>query len=146
MAMNGPVAALDTRTGAKAGRLHERFFALFAGPLAWIMQLYACYALASQPCYPGSERRLTLPPQLSWTRAAIAIVMIAACLVSLLALASSLRAYRNANDMRPDVEPLREEAQRTCFLALWGIVFGAGAAVGSVIALVAYFVLPQCAG
>ena len=43
-------------------------------------------------------------------------------------------------------EAVRVGAQRTCFLALWGIIFSAGAAVGSVLILAAYFVLPQCAG
>jgi O-antigen/teichoic acid export membrane protein len=145
--MNTPVVALHTQPHER-GQLHETFFALFAGPLAWLLQLYAGYALASQSCYPGSERRLTLPAQLVWTRPAIAIVMIAACLVSLLALASSLRSYRRSADaMRPDAaEVIRTSAQRTCFLALWGGIFGAGAAVGSVLILVAYFVLPQCAG
>jgi O-antigen/teichoic acid export membrane protein len=148
MAMNTSVVALRTQPREQAGRRHERFFALFAGPLAWIVQLYSGYALASQACYPGSERRLALPAHLGWTRAAIAIVMIAACLVSLLALASSLRSYRrSAEEMRRDAAAVtHESAQRTCFLALWGIIFGAGAAVGSALTLLAYFVLPQCAG
>jgi O-antigen/teichoic acid export membrane protein len=148
MAMNTPVVALHTQPREERRDLHASFFALFAGPLAWLAQLYVGYALASQSCYPGSERRLTLPAHLVWTRPAIAIVMIAACLVSLLALASSLRSYRRSADaMRPDAaEVARTAAQRTCFLALWGGIFGAGAAVGSVLILVAYFVLPQCAG
>jgi len=148
MAMNTPMVALHTKPREAAGRLHETFFGLFAGPLAWLLQLYAGYALASESCYPGSERRLTLPAHLVWTRPAIAIVMIAACLVSLLALASSLRSYRrSADEMRRDpTEAVRSNAQRTCFLALWGMIFGAGAAVGSVLILLAYFVLPPCAG
>jgi hypothetical protein len=143
MAMN--IVALHTQP---CDHPHESFFALFAGPLAWLVQLYAGYALASQSCYPGSERRLTLPAHLVWTRPAIAIVMVAACVVSLLALASSLRSYRrSAEAMRPEAaEVFRANAQRTCFLALWGAIFGAGAAVGSALILLAYFVLPQCAG
>jgi O-antigen/teichoic acid export membrane protein len=148
MAMNISEIALHARPREKAGRLHESFFALFAGPLAWVVQLYSCYALASQACYPGSERRLTLPAHLGWTRTAIAIVMIVACLVSLLALVSSLRSYRRSTGEmgRDAAEVARAAAQRTCFLALWGVIFGAGAAVGSVLTLLAYFVLPQCAG
>jgi hypothetical protein len=148
MAMNTSVVALHKQPRERAGRRHESFFALFAGPLAWVVQLYSGYALASQACYPGSERRLTLPAHLGWTRATIAIVMIAACLVSLLALASSLRSYRrSAAEMRGDAaELIHGGAQRTCFLSLWGIIFGAGAAVGTLLTLLAYFVLPQCAG
>jgi hypothetical protein len=146
--MSTPGVALHTRPREERGRLRESFFALFAGPLAWLVQLYTGYALASESCYPGSERRLTLPAHLAWTRPAIAIVLIAACLVSLLASASSLRAYRRSADvMRGDpTEAVRSDAQRTCFLALWGMIFGAGAAVGSVLILLAYFMLPQCAG
>jgi hypothetical protein len=111
------------------------------------VQVYSGYALASEACYPGPARRLTLPSHLAWTRAAIAIVMIGACLVSLLALASSVRAYRRTGELQRDASWIvREASQRTCFLALWGIVFSAGAAVGSIITLLAYFVLPQCAG
>jgi hypothetical protein len=148
MAMKTPAAALHTQPRGQTAGPHERFLALFAGPLAWIVQLYAGYALASQACYPGSERRLTLPAHLGWTRAAIPIVMVAACLVSLLAFASSVRSYRrSADEMRRNAaEVIHGAAQRTCFLALWGSVFGAGAAVGSILALLAYFVLPQCAG
>jgi O-antigen/teichoic acid export membrane protein len=121
---------------------------LFAGPLAWILQIYASYALASEACYPGSERRATLPAHLAWTHPAIAIVMIAACLICLFALASSLRSYRrSAGEMRPDAAlVIRARAERTCFLALWGIIFSAGAAVGSILILFGFFLLPQCAG
>jgi hypothetical protein len=148
MALNNPGVALHTQPREDSGRRHESFFALFAGPLAWLLQLYAGYALASQACSPGSERRLTLPAQLAWTRPAIAIVVIASGLVSLLALVSSLRSYRRSAGESPGgaAEAVRVGAQRTCFLALWGIIFSAGAAVGSVLILAAYFVLPQCAG
>jgi hypothetical protein len=148
MAMNAPVVHTHTQPREERRRLHESFFALFAGPLAWLVQLYAGYALASESCYPGSERRLTLPAGLVWTRPAIAVVMIVACLVSLLALASSLRSYRHSADaMRSDAaEILRASAQRTCFLALWGAIFGAGAAVGSMLIFLAYLLLPPCAG
>ena len=50
----------------------------------------------ARPAIRATERRLTLPAHLGWTRAAIAIVMIGACLVALLALASSLRSYRRS--------------------------------------------------
>lgn len=148
MAMNAPVVTLHTQPREQRGRLHETFFALFAGPLAWLVQLYAGYALASESCFPGSERRLTLPAHLAWTRPAIAIVMLASCLVSLLALMTSLRSYRrSAEAMRADAtEVSRASAQRTCFLSLWGGIFGAGAALGSILILIAYFVLPPCAG
>jgi len=145
--MSAATGPPHTAPRGEAG-LHESFFALFAGPLAWILQIYASYALASEACYPGSQRRVTLPAHLAWTRPAIAIIMIAACLICLFALARSLRSYRrSAGEMRPGAAVvIRAGAERTCFLALWGIIFSAGAAVGSILTFLAYFVLPQCAG
>lgn len=148
MAVNTPVVALHSRPPDKGGLLHETFFALFAGPLAWLVQLYAGYALASESCYSGSERRLTLPAHLIWTRPAIAIVMLASCLMSLLALMSSLRSYRRSAEamLSNATEVVRASAQRTCFLSLWGGIFGGGAALGSILIFIAYVVLPPCAG
>ena len=148
MAMNAPVVALHEQPREGGGQPHESFFALFAGPLAWLLQLYAGYALASQGCSPGSGRRLTLPAHLLWTRPAIAIVVIASGLVSLLALVSSRRSYRRSAGKLPGAaaEAVRVGAQRTCFLSLWGIIFSAGAAVGSILILFGFFLLPQCAG
>lgn len=148
MAVDPPIVPLHSQPRPHAGRLHEGFFALFGGPLAWFTQLLAGYPLASEACYPGSERRPMLPPHLIWTRAAIAVVMVAACIVALLALASSLRAYRRSSvEMRRDAaEVIRLGVDRTCFLALWGVIFGAGSAFASVLTFLAYFVLPRCTG
>jgi hypothetical protein len=148
MAVNDTVVAIHAEPRRSEGRLLGSFFVLIAGPCAWIVQLYSCYVLASQSCYPGSERRSALPPPLGWTRPAIAAVMIAAGVVSLLALTSSLRSHRRSRgELGPDLgEVIRTAAERTCFLSLWGIVFNAGAALGSVLTFFAYFVLPACAG
>lgn len=129
-------------------RLREGFFALFGGPMAWFVQLTAGYALESESCYPGWERRVALPSALGWTRAAMVAVMLAACLTSLLALARSLRAHRISTQARQDeaAGAVRTAADRTCFLALWGIIFSAGFAVASVLTLIAFFLLPRCAG
>lgn len=142
------VVPLHTEPPAREGRVRESFFALFGAPLAWFVQLCAGYSLASEPCYPGSERRLTLPPHLGWTRSAMLAVMLAACLVSLFALARSLSNYRrSAGEMqRSPAEIIRPGADRTCFLALWGIIFGAGFAVASAMTLAAHLLLPRCAG
>lgn len=148
MAMDPPVVALHARPRPAAEQLRESFFALFGGPLAWFAQLLAGYALSSETCYPGYERRLTVPAHLLWTRAAIAVVMIAACIGALLALASSVRTYRRSSGemRRSAAEVIRLGADRSCFLALWGIIFGSGFAVASVLTFLAYFVLPRCAG
>jgi hypothetical protein len=148
MALDAPAEPLHAQPRSTAGRPRESFFALFGAPLAWFVQLCAGYALATQSCYPGSERRVRLPPHLDWTRAAIAGVMIAACIIALLALAASLRAYRQSSEVlqRDPREVIALGADRTCFLSLWGIIFSAGFALASVLTFIAYFVLPRCAG
>lgn len=148
MAMDTAVAPEPTQPGPDAWQLRESFFGLFGGPIAWFVQHCAGYALASEACYPGHERRIALPAPLAWTRAAIAAVMLAACVIALLALASSVRSYRQSSSemQRDPAAVLRTAADRTCFLALWGIIFGAGFAAASVITFIAYFVLPRCAG
>lgn len=148
MAMDTAVAQARPQPGPESGPLHESFFGLFGGPIAWFVQHCAGYALASEACYPGRERRIALPAPLTWTRAAIALVMLTACVIALLALASSVRSYRRSSSemQRNPAKAVRIAAGRTCFLALWGIIFGAGFAAASVITFVAYFVLPRCAG
>ena len=142
------VASLPTRPRPADKKLRQSFFGLFGAPIAWYVQLCAGVPLASESCYPGTERRLALPAHFGWTRGAIAALMIAACIVSLAALSSSWAAYRRSSEemLRSPAEAARIGADRACFLALWGIVFGAGFAVASVITFLAYFVLPRCAG
>jgi hypothetical protein len=148
MAMSAPELTLHQEPRRPAEQLHESFFALFGGPLAWLMQLCLGYALASEPCFPGAERRVALPAHLMWTRGAIALAMIAACVIALLACASSVRSYRRSSlEMQRDVRHVvRVGAERTCFLALWGVIFSAGFALASVLTFLAYFMLPRCAG
>lgn len=142
------VVPLHAQALPRSPALRESFFALFGGPAAWLVQLFAGYSLASESCYPGGAPRLALPAHLGWTRAALAAVMIGACVISLLALSSSLGAYRRSSEemRRSSEEIVGLGADRTCFLSLWGIIFGAGFAVASVLTFVAYFVLPRCAG
>lgn len=146
MAMD--TAVVPPRPRREAPQPHESFFGLFGGPIAWFVQHCAGYALASEACYPGHLRRTALPASLAWTRAAIAAVMLGACVIALLALVSSVRSYRrSSSDMRREpADVMRVSADRTCFLSLWGMIFGAGFAAASVITFIAYFVLPRCAG
>jgi len=140
--------ALHVERPAFDEQLHERFFTLFAGPIAWFVQLCLGYMLASEPCFPGYERRLSLPAHLAWTRGAIAVLMILAGIVAVLGLIRSWQAHRRSQQaLQGDPHAvLRVGADRACFLALWGVLFNAGFAFASVMTFIAYFVLPRCDG
>jgi hypothetical protein len=132
----------------RAKRLRESFFALFGGPIAWFVQLNLGYGLASQPCFRDGER--TLAPRWfpDWTWAAMIALMILACAIALLAALVSWRAYaRTEEEAAGDHRHVLEVGSgRTRFLALWGVVLGAGAAFATLLTAVAFFVLPRCAG
>jgi hypothetical protein len=126
----------------------ESFFGLFGGPLAWVVQLYGGYALASQPCFRAGSRAAAPPPELIWTKPAMIGLTIIAVVVSLAALGVSMRAFnRTRDETHGGTHHVMEVgAGRTRFLALWGIVLGAGFAVAAAITAVAFIAVPRCAG
>jgi hypothetical protein len=62
--------------------------------------------------------------------------------------AISMRAFnRTRNEARGGAHHVMEAgAGRTRFLALWGMVLGAGFAVAAAITAVAFIAVPRCAG
>jgi hypothetical protein len=128
-------------------RLRKTFFALFGGPLAWFVQLNVCFALASQPCFFNGERTAAFAERADWTRPSMIASTIIACAIALLSTLISWRAYRcaeNASD--GDSRPVLEVgAGSRRFLALWGMALGAGFALATILAAIA-FVVPRCAG
>jgi hypothetical protein len=129
-----------------AVRPHESFFALFGGPIAWFVQLNAGFALASQPCFIEGTRALNLPG--GWTRSAMLILIAAACVIALVAMLVSWRAYkRTENETAGDRRHVMDVgAGRTRFLALWGVYLSAGTALVTISTAIAFMVLPPCAG
>jgi hypothetical protein len=128
--------------------LGESFFGLCGGPVAWFLQLCTLYALADQPCFNSSQRALQPLAKYSWTSMAMGIVAIVALLIALAAFLSSWRAYQRTSEEQPGGRDALLEigAGRTRFLALWGMVFGAGFAITIVANAVGQTVLPRCAG
>jgi hypothetical protein len=126
----------------------ESTFGLLGGPGAWFAQLCAGYAMASWPCFPRDEHRILPEAGYAWTWSAIVAVSVIATSVSLTAFAVSRRTYKRVQGEGHGSHQhlLDVGSGRTRFLALWGMVFGAAFAVGSAITLVAFFVLPRCAG
>ena len=125
---------------------HESFFALFGGPIAWFLQLCGGYALASPACFIQGDRSWLPTIGSQWTWPAMLTLMLTAVMVALLALAMSWRAYRPRHDkVRGDVAfPTEVGAGRTRFLALWGMVLGAGFACATALTTIAFALLPRC--
>ncbi len=126
----------------------ESVFGLLGGPGAWFAQLCAGYAMASWPCFPREEHHILPEAGYAWTWAAIVAVSVVAIGVCLAAFAVSRRTYeRVQGESRGSHQHLLDVGSgRTRFLALWGMVLGASFAVGTAMTLVAFFVLPRCAG
>jgi Na+/melibiose symporter-like transporter len=126
----------------------ESSFGLLGGPLAWFVQLCAGYIMASWPCYPMEEHRILPQNGYAWTWEAIVVVSIVAVIVCLAAFGVSRRTFNRTRDEdKGEHQHLLEVGSgRTRFLALWGMVLGAGFAVATAMTAIAFFVLPRCAG
>ena len=133
-----------------AGRVkrYELFFGLCGGPLAWLLQSSAGYALASEPCFRAGARVLTPPHSLQWTGSAMIELTTAAVVISLSSLWVSWRAFkRTQREVSGDSRHLMDVgAGRTRFLALWSAIVGGLFAIASAMTYVAFLLLPRCAG
>lgn len=121
----------------------EALFGVLAPPLAWIVQLAAGFAMASEPCFYGSERHLA-GPQPSGVLVGITIVALVVALAALVLSWAGFRRTRREKDV--DRHHLIEVGQgRTRFLALWGMILGAGFALVIAANLLALTGLTTCA-
>jgi len=128
--------------------LHENFFALFGGPIAWLIQLCGGYALATEPCFVNGMRLPSAPAGAQWTSAAMILLMVGAVVVALASLLVSWRAFKRARDATHG-EPhhlTKTRVGRARFLALWGGVLGGSFAVITAVTAVAFVTMPRCAG
>ena len=123
-------------------------FAIVAGPLAWFVLVCAGEALASEPCFPGAHRLASPLPGLRWTWPALIALLIVCLLVAFAALLVALRMYRATHTEEAGRRSglLDEGVGRTRFMALWGLLYGAGFGVATLFSLVSYIALPRCAG
>ena len=127
---------------------HEVYFGLCGGPLAWLLQSSAGYALASEPCFRDGVRAMAPPHALQWTGPAMIGVTTAAIVISLLSLWVSWRAFkRTQRAVSGDSRHLMDVGTgRERFLALWGALVGGLFAVAAAMTYVAFLILPRCAG
>jgi hypothetical protein len=124
------------------------FFILFGGPLAWFVQFNLGVMLSGWPCYPSERRLAAPPPDYDWTRTGAVIVLGLGVLV---ALAAGFSAQLMLRRVRDEVEGGHAELAeighgRTRFIALWGVALGYGSAIAAALTLVAFLLVPRCAG
>jgi hypothetical protein len=118
-------------------------FVLFAGPVAWFIELSVGYALASGPCFPG-DRRLPQPAaQWSWTQPALYVLAVAAVLIAAYAFSVSLGVLRQ---QAASAHQVAAAGDRLKFSALWGATLGGGFCVATLLTGVGLILLPRCGG
>jgi hypothetical protein len=85
-------------TAARQPVLHvmQQIYALLGAPLAWIVQICVCEALAAQACYPAQD---PLPhPRMPALHAYIGAVSLVALAVALGGLAAAWRGWRSTGE------------------------------------------------
>lgn len=132
---------------AGAMRLTESFFAVFAGPIMWFLQLTLGFALVTEPCFNAGEPAAA-PGLVDRTHAAALGLIALAWVVSLVAAWVAWRAYQRTEDegYGDHRQVMEVGTGRTRFLALWGVILGIGSAVATSFTAVAFMVLPRCGG
>jgi amino acid transporter len=123
-------------------------FGVAGGPLAWFVEVCAGFALASAPCFSSAVRTTQPVAQLTWAWPAMIAVMVACVLTALIACAVSYRTFaRTRAEAQGDPAHLMEVgAGRTRFVALWGVLLGAGFAIAAAATAIAFVAIPRCAG
>jgi len=119
-------------------------FSLAAPPLAWSVQSIVGYSISSEACYPGDTPR-TLPLFAGLWDLLLGINGVALC-VGVLGI---LIAYRNWSATRReavgDSEHLIERGEgRTRFLAMCGLLLGAGFVIATMFTSVTLLLSPLC--
>jgi hypothetical protein len=123
-------------------------FGLLGGPLAWFLELCAGYGLASWSCFPKDHRGITPIEGVGWTWPTMVGLLAASIVIALLSLMASWRVFQQTREARQrDYYHLIDDGDgRVAFLTLWGVILGAGFAITTLLDVVAYVVLPRCAG
>lgn len=135
------------RPRGRVGRFRG-VFSVVGGPAAWFIQICVGDLLASEPCFPRTERHVLPEVGLSWTGPAVLVLMVVCALIALAAFWVSWRIYReSAPESSGEHHELTEGGVgRPHFMALWGMIFGAGFCIATLFTVVAFAALPRCGG
>lgn len=122
-------------------------FGVFAGPVAWGVQLIVNYALAVHPCFPGEVARLSPLPGWHPDLAGILVINIIAAIVALAGAALSSQRWNTERHRHSgSIEALTPSEGRTRFLALCGMMTGFGFFAAIIFNTIAMAMVPQCSG
>ncbi|HEY4338626.1 MAG TPA: hypothetical protein VGM97_01655 [Steroidobacteraceae bacterium] len=116
---------------------------LFAGPLAWFVEINIGYMLATEPCFPTDHRLVAPLPRWAWTQTGLYCLALLCLLVALWAFIASMSALRQH---AAGGQALAAADTRERFAALWGAAFGGGFFVATLLTCVGLIVLPRCGG
>jgi hypothetical protein len=121
---------------------------VFAGPVAWGLQLVTNFALASHSCFPSDVPRTSILPGWQWSSPAILAINIAAAVLSLAGAAISYRHWQAVrHEHHGSVRQAVEAGEgRTRFLAIWGVMTGLGFFVAIIFNTIGFLMVPQCTG
>jgi hypothetical protein len=123
-------------------------FAFGAAPAAWLLQLVVNFGLAIHPCFPQAVARTEPLAASSSDRPALLIVNLLAIAVALLGSGLSWRYWRGTRSEAGGATPqaLGAGEGRTRFVAVCGLMAGAGFLVAIVFGTISLFMVPLCAG
>ncbi len=117
-------------------------FGVVASPVAWLLALFALYAIASYNCFSG---RAPDPNGLWNTHWMLAGIAGGALFVCAVAGVFSVWAWRRSYAENPQARTLIQFGEgRTRFLAVWGALTSLLFAILMVVSLVPLFVVPSC--
>ncbi len=124
------------------------FFMLFAGPVAWFVQLLASVPLAGWPCFPMTDRLSAPMAGYGWTWMGSLIVLVLCLAVALASGFISLAKLREVAGEKEGghAELIEVGHGRTRFTAMWGVVLSFGFALASLLTFAGLFMVPRCAG
>ena len=142
-----PHATARRRSGARVDL--KPFRGCSQGPLAWLLQLVT-RAMRWQACLLSGVRAALDAAGPSCLDAPGHCDRHDRCLSRVFARSRELAALLSCSADETRRDPTERSARsgegRTRFLALWGMIFGAGSAIGSVLISSLFSLLPRCAG
>jgi hypothetical protein len=121
-------------------------FAVLAPPLAWSIHLIVNFAFSSHACFPAAEP-LNMPlAQFHWLWGLLITIDIVSIAIGAVSIALAYRVWTDTLEERAESGPPLMEAGegRTRFLAIWGILIGAGFVLAVVFDFVGLWILPIC--
>lgn len=122
--------------------------ALFAGPVAWGLQLIINYSLVSHACYPGDMPLHDAAPGFHSARTIVLLVNLLAAVLALAGAGLSYQHWQTTRHEHPGEAGHAIDAGegRTRFIALWGVMAGLGFFIAILFNTLALLMVPSCGG